>query len=151
MKSNLFIWIYMQFVWSSYELHIEGLMKFIFYTHVIPMKLTWGSSTFRTKYIWISYEFRMIWTSCELHVNFIRITWQVHKKFLYTTHEYGFWHPCYVLHMNEPPGPSYLMDIVPARPLETRVIWPWIMSSSLHENEEWHVPMEWLKGSHWCN
>ena len=29
----------------------------------------------------------MIWTSCELHVNFIRITWQMHKKFLCTTHE----------------------------------------------------------------
>ena len=58
------------------------------------MKLTWGSWTFHTKYIWNLYEFRIIWTSYELHVNFIRITWQVHKKFLYTTHEYGFWHPC---------------------------------------------------------
>ena len=43
MKSNLLIWIYMQFIWSSYELHIEGLMKLICYTHVILMKLTWGS------------------------------------------------------------------------------------------------------------
>ena len=105
MKTYLFIWIYMQFVLSSYELHIEGLMKLICYTHVILMKLTRGSLTIRKKYIWNSYEFRMIWTSCELHVNFIVITWQVHNKFLCTTHEYGLWHPCYVLHMNEPPGP----------------------------------------------
>ena len=107
MKSNLFIWIYMQFVWSSYELHIEGLMKLICYSHVILMKLTWGSKTVRMKYIWNSYELQMIWNSCELHVNFIRIAWQIHMpKFLGITHEYGFWHPCYVLHMNEPPGPS---------------------------------------------
>ena len=25
-KSNLFVWIYMQFVWNSYEFHIEELM-----------------------------------------------------------------------------------------------------------------------------
>ena len=43
----------------------------------------------------------------ELHLNFIRIAWQVHQKFLRTTHECGLWHPCYVLHTNEPPGPSW--------------------------------------------
>ena len=79
MKSNLAIWIYMQFVWSSCELDIEGLMKFICYTHVILMKLTWGSKTVRMKYIWGSYEFRMIWTSCELHKNYMtsaqEVTW----------------------------------------------------------------------------
>ena len=111
MKSNLFIWITMQFAWSSYELHIEELMKLLCYTHVILMKLTWGSWSVRMKYIWNSYEFRMIWTSCELRVNFLRIAWQVHKKFLCTIHEYGFWHPCYVLHMNEPPGPLYKVAI----------------------------------------
>ena len=44
----------------------------------------------------------------ECDLNFIRIAWQVHKKFLCTTHEYGLWHFCYVFHMNEPPGPSYI-------------------------------------------
>ena len=77
MKSNLFIWIYMQFRWSSYELHIEGLMKLICYTHVILMKLTWGSLTVRMKYIWNSYEFRMILTSCEFHMNYMTTTQEV--------------------------------------------------------------------------
>ena len=41
----------------------------------------------------------MIWTSSKLHVNFIRIAWQVHKTFLCTTHEYGLWQwPC-ALHL----------------------------------------------------
>ena len=42
-KSNLFKWIYMPFVWSSNELYIEELMMLICCTHVIKMKLTWGS------------------------------------------------------------------------------------------------------------
>ena len=49
---------------------------------------------------------KLKWISDDL--NFIRIAWQVHKKFLWTTHEYSLWHPWYVLHMNEPPGPSYI-------------------------------------------
>ena len=102
MKSNLFIWIYMQFVWNSCELHIEGLMVLICYTHVILMTLRHDA---HKQFAWNTYEVHMNFEWLELHVNFIRIRWQVHKKFLCTTHEYCFWHPCYVFHMNEPPGP----------------------------------------------
>ena len=42
-KSNFLVLIHMQFIWSSYELNIEELMKLICYTHVIQMKLTWGT------------------------------------------------------------------------------------------------------------
>ena len=74
------------------------------------------------KYIWNSYEFRMIWTSSKVHLNFIRIAWQAHKKFLCTTHEYGLWHPCYVFHMNEPPGLSYNTDII----MSFKVVWSYL-------------------------
>ena len=101
-KSNLFTWIYMQFVWSSYELHIEVLMKLICYTHVI--QTCWHEA--HKQFAWNTYEIHMNFEWFELHLNFIRIAWKVHKKVLCTTYEYVLWHPCYILHMNEPPGPS---------------------------------------------
>ena len=102
-KSNLFVWIYMQFVWSSYELHIEELMKLICYAHVI--QTSWQEA--HKQFAWNTYEIHMNFEWFVLHLNFIRIAWQVHQKFLCTTHEFDLWHPCYVLHTNEPPGPSY--------------------------------------------
>ena len=136
MKSNLFIWnsreVHMNFVWSSNELlmnfiwneikfiHMNLLavrMKFIWTSYrrtnevnmlypsnnnAVDMRLINSSHEIHMKFIWISNDLNFLWTSCE----FVRITWQVHKKFLCTTHEYGFWHTCYVLHMNEPLGPS---------------------------------------------
>ena len=89
-KSNLFIWIYMQFVLSSYELHIEELMKLICYTHVI--QTCWHDA--HKQFAWNTYEIHMNFEWFELRVNFIKITWQVHKKFLCTTHENGHWHSC---------------------------------------------------------
>ena len=45
-----------------------------------------------------TYQVHMNFEWFELHVNFIIIARQVHKKFPCTTHDNGFWHPCYVLH-----------------------------------------------------
>ena len=90
----------MKFIWTSYRRTNEVNMIYPCNTN----KLTWGSWTVCMKYIWNSYEFRMIWTSSKLHLNFIRIAWQL----LCTTHNYGLWYPCYVFHINEPPGPSYI-------------------------------------------
>ena len=67
----------------------------------------WSWHEAHRQLVWNTYGIHMNFEWFELHVKFIRITWQVHKKFLCTTHEYGLWHPRYVLHMNEPPGPSY--------------------------------------------
>ena len=102
-ESHLSISIYMQFVWNSCEFHIEELMKLIWYNHVI--QISWCEA--HKQFTWNTCEIHMNFEWFELHLNFIRIAWQAHKKFLCTTHTYGLWHPCYVLHMNEPPGPSY--------------------------------------------
>ena len=99
-KSNLFTWIYMQFVWSSYELHIEELIKLICYAHVIQTR--WHEA--HKQFAWNTHEIHINFEWFELHLNYINIAWQVHKNFLCTTHEYGLWHPRYVLYMNEPPG-----------------------------------------------
>ena len=66
-KSNLFIWIYMQFVWNSYELHIEELMKSIWYTHVI--QASWCEA--HKQFAWNTYEIHMNLEWFELHLNFI--------------------------------------------------------------------------------
>ena len=66
-KSNLFLWIYMQFVRNSYELHIEELMKLIWYIHVI--QTSWREA--RKQFAWNTYEIHMNFDWFELHLNFI--------------------------------------------------------------------------------
>ena len=76
-KSNLFIWIYMQFVWNSFELHIEEVMKLIWYTHVLQTswceahkQFAWGGdkmfrTTFSNAFSWMKmYEFRLRFHWC---------------------------------------------------------------------------------------
>ena len=103
-KSNLFTWIYMQFVWSSYVLHIEELIKLICYAHVIQTR--WYEA--HKQFAWNTHAIHINFEWFELHLNFINIAWQEHKNFLCTTHEYGLWHPRYVLHMNDPPGSAFI-------------------------------------------
>ena len=132
MKSNLFIWnsweIHMNFVWSSNILLMNFIWNEIKFIHMnlhavrimfiwisyrrtneanmlcpcntneVDMRLINSSPEIHMKFIWNSNDLNFMWTSCELH----KSTWQVHKNFLCTTHEYGVWHPCYVLHMNDP-------------------------------------------------
>ena len=83
-KSNLFIWIYMHFVWNSCELHIEELMKLIWYTHAIQTSLCEALNS-------ATYEIHMNFEWFELHLNFIWTSWEFHDR-----HNRG----SYVLHMN---------------------------------------------------
>ena len=55
MKSNLFIWIYMQFVIEGPK---EVNMLYLCNTDEVNMRLM------NKKYVWSSYEFLIIWTSC---------------------------------------------------------------------------------------
>ena len=73
MKSYIFIWMYMQFVWSSYELHIEGLMKLLYpcNTNEVDTRLINSSHEVHIKLMWILNDLNFIWTSCELHKNYM--------------------------------------------------------------------------------
>ena len=75
----------MKFIWTSYRRTNGVDMLYPCNTNEVDTRLINNSHEIHMKFIWIS----MIWTSCEPHVNLIRITWQVHKKFL-----------VHVLHMN---------------------------------------------------
>ena len=128
MKSNLFIWnprevhmkfirssnkLLMNFIWNEIKLIHMNLhavrMKFIYRTtNEVNMLYPYNANEVDMRPINSSHEIHMNFEWFELHMNFIWITWQVRKKSLCTTYEYNLWHSCYVLHMNESLGPSYV-------------------------------------------
>ena len=86
-KSYLLIWIYMQFVWNSWELHIEELMKLIWYTHVIQTswcgahnQFTWNTNEIHKNFEWFEFHLNFIWTSWELHDKHTRSSCVLHMN-----------------------------------------------------------------------
>ena len=71
----------MQFVWSPYELHIEGLnevnMVYTCNTNEVDMRLINSSHEIHMKFIWISNDLNFMWNPCELHKIYMKSTQEV--------------------------------------------------------------------------
>ena len=71
----------MQFEWSPYELHIEGLNEvnvvYTCNTNEVDMRLINSSHEIHMKFIWISNDLNFMWNPCELHKIYMKSTQEV--------------------------------------------------------------------------
>ena len=103
----------MKYIWTSYQRTNE--VNMLYPCHTNDMRFINSSHKIHLKFIWISNDLNFTWIICELHKNYMTSA----QECLCTTHGYGFWHPCYVLHMNEPPSLSYISHCIASRILRT--------------------------------
>ena len=72
----------MKFIWTSYRRTNEVDMLYPCNTNEVDMRLISNSHEIQMKFIWISNDFYFMWTSCELHKNYMTSAQEV--LFYYT-------------------------------------------------------------------